>query len=86
MGINPTPGAPIVTCSPTGATQSVTPNVSYVSERDGEKVTEVGCCVYGGTDVECFLVVWDATNAGAIIQVLGAHSIFHIQRLASGGA
>ena len=38
------------------------------------------------TDAECFLGVWDASDVGAIIQVLGDHYIVHRRRLASGGA
>ena len=47
---------------------------------------EVGCCGDGGTDAECFLGVWDATDGGVTIQVLGAHPIVHIRRLTRGGA
>ena len=37
-------------------------------------------------DAECFICVWDAAEGGDIVQLLGAHSIIHRRRLASGGA
>ena len=36
--------------------------------------------------MECFIGVWDSTDRGVIIQVLGAHYIFHRRRLARVGA
>ena len=62
------------------------PNLSYVLVRVREEAMEVGCCVEIGTDMECFLGVWDAADGGAIIQVLGAHFIIHKQQLAISGA
>ena len=60
--------------------------LSYVAAWDGEEVTEVGCFGDRGTDVKCFISVWDAADGGAIIQVFGVHSIVHRQRLAISGA
>ena len=53
---------------------------------DGEEVTEVGCFGDRGTDVKCFISVWDAADGGAIIQVLGEHSFIHRRKLTSIGA
>ena len=52
---------------------------------DVEEDTEVGCFIYGGTYAEYFLGVWYTSNGGAIIQVIGAHFIINIWRLATGG-
>ena len=64
----------------------VAPDLSYVLAWVGEESREVGCCGDKGIDGEGLLVVWDATDGGFFIKVLGNHSIFHRRQLASGGA
>ena len=60
-----------------GGTQLGATDLIYVSERVGKEATEVSCCGEVGTDGEGLLGVWDATDVGTFIQVLGPHYVVH---------
>ena len=62
------------------------PELRYVWARVGYEATEVGYCRDIGTDGECLLGIWDASDSGTFIQVLRTHYVVHRQQLASGGS